>query len=136
MIINLDHLITLAMTNGSHPPDGISTLRCKYFDLKTSKDGNIIHGVFMCIESATHGLSVDTTYMVSNKEVKSIPTKIDHCPLVWWYWHLVEKGYTQGTIASLLNSFEPNAPDNAHDSLYNPQSKSMTSMFAGDNENQ
>jgi hypothetical protein len=48
----------------------------------------------------------------------------------------VGKGYNQGTIASLLNSFESDAADNAHNSLYNPQSMSVTSMFAGDNENQ
>ncbi len=135
-IINLDHPVTLAMTNGSRPPRGISTLCHKYFDLKTSSDGNIIHAVFIHIESATHGPSVDTAYMVSNKEAKSILTKIAHCPLAWWYWHWVEKGYTQGTIASLLNSFESDAADNANDSLYDPQSMSMTSMIAGDNENQ
>jgi hypothetical protein len=50
--------------------------------------------------------------MVSNKEAKEILTKIAHCPLAWWYWHWVEKGYTQGTIASLLNSFESEAAEN------------------------
>jgi hypothetical protein len=74
--------------------------------------------------------------MVLIKEAKSIHTKIAHCPLAWWYWHWVEKGYTQGIIASLLNSFESDAADNTHDSLYDPQSMSMTSMFAGDNKNQ
>jgi hypothetical protein len=93
-IINLDHPITLAMTDGSRPPRSVSTLRHKYFDLKTSNDGNIIHGMFVCIKSATHGPSVDTTYMVSNKEAKSILTKIAHCPSAWWYWHWMEKGYT------------------------------------------
>jgi hypothetical protein len=73
---------------------------------------------------------------VSNKEAKSILTKIAHRPLAWWYWHWVEKGYTQDTIASLLNNFESDAADNAHNSLYNPQSMAVTSMFAGDNENQ
>jgi hypothetical protein len=136
MIINLDHPVTLAMTNGSRQPCRVSTLRHKYFDLKTSNDGNIIHGVFVCIKSATRGLSLDTMYTVSNKEAKSILTKIAHCPLAWWYWHWVEEGYIQGTIASLLNSFESDAADNAHDSLYNPQSMSVTSMFAGDDENQ
>jgi hypothetical protein len=106
------------------------------FFLKTSDGDNIVHGVFVCIESATHGLSVDTMYMVSNKEAKSILTKIAHCQLAWWYWHWGEKGYTQRTIASLLNSFESDAADNAHDSLYDPQSMSVTSMFAGDNNNQ
>jgi len=73
--------------------------------------------------------------MVSNKEAKSILTKIAHCPLAWWYWHWVKKGYTQGTIGSLLNSFESDAADDAHDSLYNPQSMSVTSMFASDDKN-
>ncbi len=59
-----------------------------------------------------------------------------HCPLAWWYWHWFEKGYTQGTIASLLNSFKSDAADNAHDSTYDPQSMTVTSMFAGDDENQ
>ncbi len=136
MIINLDHPVTLAMTNSSRPPCGVSTLCRKYFDLKSSDDGNIICGVFVHIESATHGPSVDTTYMVSNKEAKSILTKIAHCPLAWWYLHWVEKGYTQGTIASLLNSFESDAADNAQDSLYDPQSMSITSMFASDDKNQ
>jgi hypothetical protein len=122
MIINLDHPITLAMTGGSRPPCGISTLCHKYFDLKTSDNGNIIHGIFVRIESATRGPSVDTTYMMSNKEAKLILTKIAHCPSAWWYWHWVEKRYTQGTIASLLNSLESDTADNAHDSLYNPQS--------------
>jgi hypothetical protein len=135
-IINLDHPVTLAMTNGSRTPHGVSTLCCEYFYLKTSNNGNIIHGVFVRIESATHSPSVDTTYMVSNKEAKSILTKIAHCPLAWWYWHWMEKGYTQGTIASLLNSFESDAADDAHDSLYNLQSMSVTSMFASDNKNQ
>jgi hypothetical protein len=119
-IINLDHPVTLAMTIGSRPPHGVSTLRYKYFDLKTSNNGNIIHGVFVCIKSATRGPSVDTMYMVSNKEAKSILTKIAHCPLAWWYWHWVENGYTQGTIASLLSSFESDAADNAHNSLHDP----------------
>jgi hypothetical protein len=124
------------MTDGSCPPHGVSTLRHKYFDLKSSEDGNIIHGVFVCIESATCGPSVDTMYMCSNKEVKAILTKIAHCPSAWWYWHWVEKGYSQGTIASLLNSFKSDAANNAHDSSYDPQSMTVTSMFAGDDENQ
>ena len=74
--------------------------------------------------------------MVSNKEAKEILTKIAHCPLAWWYWHWVEKGYTQGTIASLLNSFESEATDNAHDSTYDPQEMTVVSMFAGNDENQ
>jgi hypothetical protein len=116
-IINLDHLVTLAMTNGSRPPHGVSTLCHEYFDLKTSDNGNIIHGIFVRIQSATRGPSRGNTYMVSNKAAKSILTKIAHCPLARWYWHWVEKGYTLGTIASLLNSFESDAADNAHDSL-------------------
>ncbi len=48
----------------------------------------------------------------------------------------MEKGYTQGTIASLLNSFELEAADNAHNSAYNPQEMTVISMFAGDDENQ
>ena len=135
-ILNLDHPVTLAMTDGSRPPRGVSTLRQEYFDLKTSDDGTIIHGVFVRIESATRGPSVDVTYMVSNKEAKSILTKVGHCPSAWWYWHWVEKGYTQGTILSLLNSFEPDAADNAHDSEYDPSTMTVTSMFAGDDENQ
>ena len=74
--------------------------------------------------------------MVSNKEAKSILTKIAHCLSAWWYWHWVKKGYTQGTIASLLNSFESEAADNAHDSTYNPQEMTVVSMFAGNDENQ
>jgi hypothetical protein len=124
------------MTDGSCPPHGASTLRHEYFDLKSSEDGNITHGVFVCIESATRGPSVDTTYMCLNKEVKAILTKIAHCPSAWWYWHWVEKGYSQGTIASLFNSFESDAADNAHDSSYNPQFMTVTSMFAGDDKNQ
>jgi hypothetical protein len=135
-IINLNHSVTLAMTDGSYPPRSISTLRHKYFDLKSSEDGHIIHGVFVRIESATCGPSVDTTYMCSNKDAKSILTKIAHCPLAWWYWHWVEKGYTQGTIASLLNSFELDAANNAHDSTCDPQSMTMTFIFASDNKNQ
>jgi hypothetical protein len=74
--------------------------------------------------------------MVSNKEAKSIFTKIAHCLLTWWYWHWVEKRYTQSTIASLLNIFESDTADNAHDSLYDPQSMSVTSMFTSDGANQ
>jgi hypothetical protein len=48
----------------------------------------------------------------------------------------VEKGYTQGAILSLLNSFEAEAADNAHDSTYDPQARTITSMFAGDDDNQ
>ncbi len=84
-IINLDHPVMLATTNGSHPPHGVSTLHQEYFDLKTSNNGNIIHGIFVCIECATHSPSVDTMYMVLNKEATSILTKIAHCPSAWWY---------------------------------------------------
>jgi hypothetical protein len=135
-IIILGHPVTLAMTNGSPPPHGVSALHHKYFYLKTSDNGNITYGVFIHTESATHATSVDTRYMVSNKEAKSILTKIAHCLLAWWYWHWVEKRYTQSTIASLLNSFESDTADNAHDSLYDPQSMSVTSMFASDGANQ
>jgi hypothetical protein len=124
------------MTDVSHTPRGISTLCHEYFDLKSSEDGHIIHGLFVRIESATRGLLVDTMYMCLNKDAESILTKIAHCPLAWWYLHWVEKGYTQGTIASLLNSFELDAADNAHDSTYDPQSMTVTSMYAGDNEDQ
>jgi hypothetical protein len=48
----------------------------------------------------------------------------------------VEKGYIQGTIASLLNSFESDATENGHDSTYDPLLMTVTSMFAGNNENQ
>ena len=50
----------------------------------------------------------------------------------------VEKDYTQGTILSLQNSFEPDAADNAHehDSVYDPSTMALTSMFAGNDENQ
>jgi hypothetical protein len=37
---------------------------------------------------------------------------------------------------SLLNSFEAEAADNAHDSTYDPQARTITSMFAGDDDNQ
>ncbi len=39
-------------------------------------------------------------------------------------------------IASLVNSFESDAANNAHDSTYNPRFMTVTSMFAGDKENQ
>jgi hypothetical protein len=88
------------------------------------------------MESAIRGPSIDITHMVSNKEAKEILTKIALCPSAWWYWHWVEKGYTQGTIASLLNSFKSEAADNAHNSTYDPQEMTVISMFAGNNENQ
>ncbi len=37
---------------------------------------------------------------------------------------------------SLLNSFEAEAADNAHDSMYKLQARTITSMFAGDDDNQ
>jgi hypothetical protein len=135
-VINLDHTVTLAMVDGTPPPRSVSTLRHEYFDLEASKGGHIIHGVFVRMESAIPGPSIDITHMVSNKEAKEILTKIAHCPSAWWYWHWVEKGYTQGTIASLLNSFESEAADNTHDSTYDPQEMTVISMFAGDDENQ
>jgi hypothetical protein len=49
------------MIDSSCPPHGVLTLCHKYFDLKSSEDGHIIHGVFVRIESATCGPSVDTT---------------------------------------------------------------------------
>ncbi len=88
------------------------------------------------MDSATCEPLVNTTYMCLNKEAKYILTKIALCPSAWWYWHWVEKGYTQGTIASLLNSFESDVANNAHDLTYDPQSMTVTSMFAGDNQNQ
>jgi hypothetical protein len=135
-VINLDHAVTLAMVDGTPPPCSVFMLRHKYFDLEASKGGHIIHGVFVRMESAIRCPSIDITHMVSNKEAKEILTKIAHCPLAWWYWHWVEKGYTQGTIASLLNNFELEAADNTHKSTYNPQEMTVISMFAGDNENQ
>ncbi len=66
MVINLNPPVTLAITDGSRPPRGVSTLRHEYFDLISSKGGHIIHGVFVRIESPTRGPSVDTTYMCSN----------------------------------------------------------------------
>jgi hypothetical protein len=62
--------------------------------------------------------------------------KIAHCPSARWYWHWVKKGYTQGTISSLLNSFEAEAAKNVHNSTYNLQARTVTSMFAGNNKNQ
>jgi hypothetical protein len=47
---------------------------------------------------------------------------------------LGKKGYTQGTISSLLNSFEAEAAKNAHDSMYDPQARIVTSMFAGNDK--
>ena len=52
-ILNLDHPVTFAMTDRSHPQRGVSTLWQEYFDLKSSNDGTIIHRVFVRIESAT-----------------------------------------------------------------------------------
>jgi hypothetical protein len=124
------------MNDGAAPPCSVSTLCHEYFDLETSKGGHIIHEAFVRIESAIPGPSIDITHMVSNKEAKEILTKITHCPSAWWYWHWVEKGYTQGTIASLLNSFESEAADNAHDSPYDLQEMTVVSMFAGNDENQ
>jgi hypothetical protein len=135
-VINLDHAVTLAMTDGSAPSRTVSTLRHKYFDLKSKEGGHIIHGVFVRMEAQIHGPLIDITHMVSNKEAQSILSKIAHCPSALWYWHWVEKGYTQGTISSLLNSFEAEATKNAHDFTYNPQARTVTSMFAGDNKNQ
>jgi hypothetical protein len=106
MVINLDHAITLAMTNRSTPPHTVLTLHHEYFDLKSKEGGHIIHGVFVRMESQIRGPLIDITHIVSNKEAKSILSKIVHCPYAWWYWHWVEKGYTQGTMSSLLNSFE------------------------------
>jgi hypothetical protein len=135
-VINLDHEVTLAMTDRSAPPRSVTTLRQEYFDLETEDGGKIIHGVFVRMESQVRGPSVEATHMASNKEAKSILSKIAHCPSAWWYWHWVEKGYTQGAILSLLNSFEAEAADNAHDSTYDPQARTITSMFAGDDDNQ
>ncbi len=88
------------------------------------------------MDSATPRPLVDITYMCLNKEAKYILTKIAHCcPPAWWYWHWIEKWYTQGTIAGLLNRFESDTANNAHDSTYDPQSMTVTSMFASDNEN-
>jgi hypothetical protein len=134
LVINLDYPVLLAMTDSSCPPCGIFTLHHEYFNLKSSKDGHIIHGVFVRMDSATCGPLVDTMYMCSNKEAKYIRTKTAHCPSAWWYWHWVEKEYTQGTIASLLNSFESDTANNAHDSTYDPQSMTVTSIFAVDDE--
>jgi hypothetical protein len=136
MVINLNHAVNLAMTDGSAPPGTLSTLHHKYFDLESKEGGHIIHGVFIRIESQIRGPLIDITHMVSNKEAKSILSKIAHCPSTWWYWHWIEKGYTQETISSLLNSFEAETAKNAHDSTYNLQDRTVTSMFAGDNKNQ
>ncbi len=95
LVVNLDHPIMLAITDNSCPPQGISTLHHKYFDLKSSKDGHIIYGVFVRMDSATRGWLVDTTYMCSNKVANYILTKTAHCPSAWWYWHWAEKWYTQ-----------------------------------------
>jgi hypothetical protein len=124
------------MTDRSSPPHSVTTLHQEYFDLKSKEGGRILHGVFVRMESQTCSPLIDITHMTSNKEAKSILSKISHCPSAWWYWHWVEKGNTQGAILSLLNSFEADAADNAHDSTYDPQARTLTSMFAGDDENQ
>jgi hypothetical protein len=131
-VINLDHEVTLAMTDRSAPPRSVMTLRQEYFDLEFKEGGKMIHGVFVRMESHIHGPLVEVTHMASNKEAKSILSKIAHCPSAWWYWHWVKNGYTQGAILSLLNSFEVEAADNAHDSTYDPQARTITSMFVGD----
>jgi hypothetical protein len=81
-VINLDHTVTLAMTDGSAPPRTVSTLRHEYFDLQSKEGGHIIHGVFVRMESQIRGPSIDITHMVSNKEAKSIllnmPTAHSH----------------------------------------------------------
>ncbi len=135
-VINLDHAITLAMTDGSAPPRTVLTLCHEYFDLESKEGGHIIHIVFVRMESQICGPLIDITHLVSNKEAKSILLKISHCPSTWWYWHWVKKEYTQGTISSLLNSFEAEAAKNAHNSTYDPQARTVTSMFAGDDKNQ
>jgi hypothetical protein len=86
-VINLDHTVTLAMTDGSALPRTVSTLHHEYFDLKSKEGGHIIHGVFVRMESQICGPSIDITHMVSNKEAKSLLLKIAHCPSAWWYWH-------------------------------------------------
>jgi hypothetical protein len=133
--INLNPPVTLAMTDSSAPPHLVSTSRHEYFDLEAAKGSHIILGVFVRTESAIHGPLVDVTHMVSNKEAKDILTKIAHFSLAWWYWHWVEKGYTQGTIQSLLNSFKSDAANNAHSSTYDPRMMTVTSMFAGNDKN-
>jgi hypothetical protein len=135
-IINLNHAVTLAMVSGTSPPRSVSMLCHEYFDLEAFKGGHLVHRVFVRMESAICGPSIDITHMVSNKEAKEILTKIAHGPSAWWNWHWVEMGYTQGTIASLLNSFKSEATDNAHDSTYDTQEMTVVSMFAGDVENQ
>jgi len=83
-VINLDHEVTLAMTDGSAPPHSVSTLRQEHFELKFEEGGRIIHGVFVRMESHIRGPSVEVTHMASNKEAKSILSKIAHCPSTWW----------------------------------------------------
>jgi hypothetical protein len=46
------------------------------------------------------------------------------------------KGLYSRHHPSLLNSFESDAADNAQDSTYDPSSMTVTSMFAGYNDNQ
>jgi hypothetical protein len=127
---------------GERDPNSITKNRryCKHHVNYSSKvryvQHKTVHGVFVRMESENRGPSIDITHMVSNKEAKSILTKIAHCPSAWWYWHWVEKGYTQGAISSLLNSFEAEAAENAHDSTYDLLARTVTSMFAGDDENQ
>jgi hypothetical protein len=83
-VINLDHKVTLAMTDGSAPPRSVSTLRQEYFDLESKEGGRIIHGVFVRMESHIRGPSVEVTHMASNKEAKSILSKI----VVPGHWNL------------------------------------------------
>ncbi len=99
-MINLDHAATLAMTDGSALPRTVSTLRDEYFNLESKEGGHITHGVFVRMESQIRGPLIVITHMVSNKEAKSILSKIAHCPSAWWYWHWVEIEYTQGNIKS------------------------------------
>jgi hypothetical protein len=66
MVINLDHAVTLAMTDGSAPPRTVSTLYQEYFDLESKEGGHIIHGVFVRMESQIRGPLIDITHMVSN----------------------------------------------------------------------
>jgi hypothetical protein len=48
-VINLDHPVTLAMTDGSHPPHSVSTLHHNYFNLISHKEGHTIHRVLYAL---------------------------------------------------------------------------------------
>ena len=78
--------------------------------------------------------SADTTVRIKDAEAVEIARNIAYCPAAWWWgmWHL--KGYTLGTIQTLMESFDTDAALLAGHSKFNAEDWTVETSFGQDDD--